>query len=70
MATVIVNKTKTTATTSSTEAVDNKDGFESSVSEINAPPLGAPAEEKRFFFQRTRAYDPNAIATQVSADIP
>ncbi len=29
-------------------------------------PLGVPAEEKRFWFQRTRKYDPNAIATQPS----
>ena len=28
-------------------------------------PLGVPAQEKRFFFQRGGAYDPNAIATQV-----
>jgi hypothetical protein len=31
-----------------------------------ALPLGVPAEEKRFWFQRTRTYDPNAIATQPS----
>jgi MFS transporter, ACS family, DAL5 transporter family protein len=31
-----------------------------------ALPLGAPEEEKRFWFQRTRKYDPNAIATQPS----
>jgi hypothetical protein len=30
------------------------------------PPLGAPIEEKRFWFQRTRTYDPDAIATQPS----
>lgn len=28
-------------------------------------PLGIPGEERRFFFQRTKGYDPNAIATQV-----
>ena len=28
--------------------------------------LGVPAEEKRFWFQRTRKYDPDAIATQPS----
>ena len=27
--------------------------------------LGAPKEEKRFWFQRTKNYDANAIATQV-----
>jgi hypothetical protein len=30
------------------------------------PPLGAPQEEKRFWFQRSKStYDPQAIATQV-----
>jgi hypothetical protein len=27
------------------------------------PPLGAPHEEKRFWFQRAKTYDPNAVAT-------
>lgn len=31
-----------------------------------APPLGVPAEEKRFWWQRNKTYDPNAIATQPS----
>jgi hypothetical protein len=31
-----------------------------------ALPLGVPAEEKRFWFQRGKVYDPNAIATQPS----
>ena len=31
-----------------------------------AAPLGVPAEEKRFWFQRAKSYDPNAIATQPS----
>jgi hypothetical protein len=30
------------------------------------PPLGAPAAEKRFWFQRDKTYDPKAIATQPS----
>lgn len=29
-------------------------------------PLGVPAEEKRFWFQRGKSYDPDAIATQPS----
>ncbi len=29
------------------------------------PPLGQPREEKKFWFQRGKNYDPNAIATQV-----
>ncbi|KAI1484472.1 phthalate transporter [Biscogniauxia mediterranea] len=32
----------------------------------NIPPLGAPKEEKRFFFQRTKGYNRDAIATQPS----
>ncbi|KAJ0159933.1 putative transporter [Colletotrichum tanaceti] len=31
-----------------------------------APPLGAPVEEKRFWFQRDKSYDPFAVATQPS----
>jgi hypothetical protein len=31
-----------------------------------AAPLGVPAEEKRFWWQRNKTYDPNAIATQPS----
>lgn len=29
------------------------------------PPLGKPQPEKKFWFQRSANYDPNAIATQV-----
>ena len=29
------------------------------------PPLGEPRQEKKFWFQRSVDYDPNAIATQV-----
>jgi hypothetical protein len=32
----------------------------------NSPPLGAPLEERRFWFQRVNTYDPGAIATQSS----
>lgn len=31
-----------------------------------AAPLGAPSAEKRFWWQRNKNYDPNAIATQPS----
>ena len=34
--------------------------------EILIPPLGKEVEEKRFWFQRGKTYDPNAIATLVS----
>ena len=30
-----------------------------------APPLGAANDERRFWFQRAKAYDPDAIATLV-----
>ncbi|KAF9872322.1 phthalate transporter [Colletotrichum karsti] len=38
----------------------------SSVSLQGVPPLGAPKEEKRFWFQRDKFFDPFAIATQAS----
>ncbi|KZL74027.1 phthalate transporter [Colletotrichum tofieldiae] len=37
-----------------------------SISLEGAPPLGAPIEEKRFWFQRNKSYDPFATATQPS----
>lgn len=43
-----------------------KDHQEGSTTSLDtAAPLGFPLEEKRFFFQRTGAYNPDAIATQV-----
>ncbi|KAI1099457.1 MFS general substrate transporter [Jackrogersella minutella] len=58
MATVLVKNVgeKNTAT-ESTISLD---------SDRTNPPLGAPQEEKRFFFQRTRNFDFEAIATQPS----
>jgi hypothetical protein len=38
---------------------------ESTLSLDQIPPLGAEKLEKRFWWQRTRAIDPYAIATQV-----
>ncbi|KAL1854405.1 hypothetical protein VTK73DRAFT_8753 [Phialemonium thermophilum] len=32
----------------------------------SVPPLGAPLEERRFWWQRAKSYDPDAIATQAS----
>lgn len=32
------------------------------------PPLGAPKDEKRFWWQRTSAFDADAIATQVNPE--
>ncbi|KAF2645725.1 phthalate transporter [Massarina eburnea CBS 473.64] len=39
-----------------------KDGTEVKVAD-DVPPLGVPGQEKRFWFQRAREYDPDAIAT-------
>ncbi|KAH8668663.1 major facilitator superfamily domain-containing protein [Xylariales sp. PMI_506] len=50
MATVLVRNEKLVTT-------------ESTVSLDSIPPLGVPLEEKRFFFQRTKEYNPDAIAT-------
>lgn len=71
MATIITAgfpKAQTGATTPDTESSTfgeskGEKGVDTSVSEI--PPLGAPLEEKRFFFQRARSYNPDAIATLV-----
>ena len=54
--------TETPSSNASTFGEDKK-GATTEVTEI--PPLGVPLEEKRFFFQRARAYDPDAIATLV-----
>ncbi|KAF2474920.1 MFS general substrate transporter [Lindgomyces ingoldianus] len=40
-----------------------KDKANVAVTEASVPPLGVPHEEKRFWFQRARSYDPDAIAT-------
>ncbi|TDZ33227.1 putative transporter [Colletotrichum spinosum] len=42
------------------------DASESSASFQGVPPLGAPKEEKRFWFQRSEGFDKYAIATQPS----
>jgi hypothetical protein len=79
MATVLVGDSKAPNlgpgnSSSSTSSADygsithgglEKDQIKVAVSD-DAPPLGAATDEKRFWFQRARAYDPNAIATLVS----
>ncbi|KAI1469392.1 MFS general substrate transporter [Daldinia caldariorum] len=47
---------------------DKKTATESTISldSDGVPPLGAPKQEKRFWFQRTKDFDINAIATQPS----
>jgi hypothetical protein len=51
---------------SSTSNGFEKDGNISVSVDEDIPPLAAPNEEKRFWFQRTKNYEPNAVATQVS----
>jgi hypothetical protein len=47
--------------------IDEKTGRVKNTEVYTALPLGVPAAEKRFWFQRTRSvYDPSAIATQPS----
>jgi len=46
---------------------ESKAGPDSSTTSVNTiPPLGEPIQQKRFFFQRSKAYDVDAIATQAS----
>ncbi|KAJ0358573.1 hypothetical protein COL154_009079 [Colletotrichum chrysophilum] len=53
------------ATVLAKDPLQKGEGAESTASLEGIPPLGAPKEEKRFFFQRDKYYDPFAIATQV-----
>lgn len=46
------------------ELVSAQDGTDSSNDDI--PPLGTPNDERRFWFQRSQEYNPEAIATQPS----
>ncbi|KAF4839724.1 putative transporter [Colletotrichum siamense] len=54
------------ATVLAKDPLQKGEGAESTASLEGIPPLGAPKEEKRFFFQRDKYYDPFAIATQPS----
>ncbi|KAF7554079.1 hypothetical protein G7Z17_g3185 [Cylindrodendrum hubeiense] len=54
MATVLVRNKETNGASDSDNASDS------------IPSLGAPVDEKRFWFQRGKTYDPDAIATQPS----
>ncbi|CAI0653399.1 unnamed protein product [Colletotrichum noveboracense] len=54
------------ATVLAKDPLHKGEGAESTASLEGIPPLGAPKEEKRFFFQRDKYYDPFAIATQPS----
>ncbi|KAI0968703.1 major facilitator superfamily domain-containing protein [Xylaria arbuscula] len=45
---------------------ETEGGIDKEDNNYSIPPLGKPQEEKRFWFQRGKRYDPNAIATQPS----
>ncbi|KAK1569368.1 uncharacterized protein LY79DRAFT_594939 [Colletotrichum navitas] len=47
------------------DPVSKGDYGQTVISLDGAPPLGAPIEEKRFWFQRDKSYDPSAIAIQI-----
>ncbi|KAK4234029.1 major facilitator superfamily domain-containing protein [Achaetomium macrosporum] len=47
--------------------LESKLGPDTSTTSVNTiPPLGEAIQEKRFWFQRTKSYNPDAIATQPS----
>ena len=58
----------TMATVLAANVSEKTPALEVTVSVENIPVLGAPVEERRFWFQRDKTYNPEAIATQVSAE--
>ena len=49
---------------------DSKFGPDSSTTSVNTiPALGEPYQGKRFWFQKSKAHDPDAIATQASSSM-
>ncbi|GAB7349966.1 hypothetical protein MBLNU459_g0655t1 [Dothideomycetes sp. NU459] len=78
MTTVLTGNARYTNGTSSSGSSSSLEGFSTSqrdaketdvtISSVDRheAPLGVPRDEKQFWFQRTKAYDPNAIATQRS----
>lgn len=53
------------ATALEQEKKDPKRRFSVTAVPAHEAPLGIPRSEKRFWFQRDKTYDPDAIATQV-----
>lgn len=62
MATVIA-RGKTAAQTRAVAVDDNKGSSSSSASLPDGLGLGVPLQQKRFFWQRSKAHDADAIAT-------
>lgn len=64
MATVLIRD----KTTRVTDGPDSKLRADISTTSVNTiPPLGEPLPKKRFWFQKTKPYDPDAIATQAGS---
>ncbi|CAI6341944.1 unnamed protein product [Periconia digitata] len=67
MSTVLEQSSSSSSSSVPSHGVVHKGVFEKDQSIVETveapPPLGAPLEEKRFWFQRTKGYDPGAIAT-------
>lgn len=54
------------ATVLTRQVIDEKGSATQSTTSLDQiPPLGVPRQEKRFWWQRTKSFDRNAIATQV-----
>ena len=63
MATVLTREKKASAPQVQITSKSEPSSSKTSLDEI--PTLGEPIEERRFWWQRVKAYDPEAIATQV-----
>lgn len=68
MSTVLIkNRTARVETDGSERDSDGKAGPETSTTSVNTvPPLGEAVLRKRFWFERNRSYDADAVATQAS----
>lgn len=62
------NSSDSSTKSTSEKIVDEKNASAIKTTQVydNTSSLGAPATEKRFWWQRGKSYDPDAIATQVS----
>jgi hypothetical protein len=63
---VVSSRSSSTGSTSDIRTGEEKKVQTNITSIASIPPLGVPADEKRFWFQRNKTYDPSAIATQPS----
>ncbi|PQE23609.1 phthalate transporter protein [Rutstroemia sp. NJR-2017a BVV2] len=63
---VVSSRSSSNGSTSGVRTGEEKKVETNVTSIASIPPLGVPADEKRFWFQRNKTYDPSAIATQPS----